>query len=132
MTLTSGGGSVPQTPGAQHRAESPSEEDHGDTLIQKTSNVYINGLPPHFPEEQLYELTAPFGPIRSVRSFTRHIGEKESGYGFVLWVHISSLFLCSFTLSSFETIDSAEKCIQSLRRFRNLHPTFSKVRVSYR
>jgi len=28
----------------------------------------------------------------------------------------------------FESVNSAEKCIQSLRRFRNLHPTFSKVR----
>lgn len=27
----------------------------------------------------------------------------------------------------FETVDAAEKCIQSLRRFRNLHPMFSKV-----
>ncbi|KAJ3761157.1 hypothetical protein EV360DRAFT_5930, partial [Lentinula raphanica] len=76
----------------------------------KSPNVYINGLPPHFPEDQLFELAAPFGEIRSVRSFTRHVGEKESGYGFVL----------------FETVDAAEKCIQSLRRFRNLHPTFSK------
>ncbi|KAJ3932355.1 MAG: hypothetical protein NXY57DRAFT_894369 [Lentinula lateritia] len=77
---------------------------------QKSPNVYINGLPSHFPEEQLFELAAPFGEIRSVRSFTRHVGEKESGYGFVL----------------FETVEAAEKCIQSLRRFRNLHPTFSK------
>lgn len=50
----------------------------------KTPNVYINGLPPHFPEDQLFELASPFGEIRSVRSFTRHVGEKESGYGFVL------------------------------------------------
>ncbi|KIK70028.1 hypothetical protein GYMLUDRAFT_67285 [Collybiopsis luxurians FD-317 M1] len=77
----------------------------------KSPNVYINGLPPHFPEDQLFELAKPFGEIRSVRSFTRHVGEKESGYGFVL----------------FETVEAAEKCIQSLRgRFRNLHPTFSK------
>ncbi|KAJ4482599.1 hypothetical protein J3R30DRAFT_3369576 [Lentinula aciculospora] len=76
----------------------------------KSPNVYINGLPPHYPEDQLFELTSPFGEIRSVRSFTRHVGEKESGYGFVL----------------FETVEAAEKCIQSLRRFRNLHPTFSK------
>ncbi|KAF8632696.1 hypothetical protein AX15_001749 [Amanita polypyramis BW_CC] len=76
----------------------------------KTPNVYINGLPPHFPEEQLYTLAAPFGPIRSVRTFTRHVKESESGYGFVL----------------FETVEAAEKCIMSLRRYRNLHPTFSK------
>ncbi|KAF8335617.1 hypothetical protein F5887DRAFT_1250778 [Amanita rubescens] len=45
----------------------------------KTPNVYINGLPPHFPEEQLYALAAPFGAIRSVRTFTRHVKESESG-----------------------------------------------------
>ncbi|KAI3615635.1 rcop c3 [Moniliophthora roreri] len=79
-------------------------------LQHKTANVYINGLPPHCPEDQLFELAAPFGAIRSVRTFTRHIGEKESGYGFVL----------------FESVESAEKCILALREFRNLHPTFSK------
>jgi RNA recognition motif-containing protein len=54
----------------------------------KTPNVYINGLPPHFPEEQLYALAAPYGPIRSVRTFTRHVKESESGYGFVLYVSL--------------------------------------------
>ncbi|KAJ7096567.1 hypothetical protein B0H15DRAFT_774060 [Mycena belliarum] len=77
---------------------------------EKTPNVYINGLPPNFPEDQLFALAAPFGAVRSVRSFTRHVGDAETGYGFVL----------------FETIASAEKCINSLRRYRNLHPTFSK------
>ncbi|KAF5380774.1 hypothetical protein D9757_007116 [Collybiopsis confluens] len=80
----------------------------------KSPNVYINGLPPHFLEERLFELAKPFGDIRSVRCFTRHVGEKESGYGFVL----------------FENVDSAEKCIESLRRYRNLHPTFSKASCS--
>lgn len=50
----------------------------------KTPNVYINGLPPHFPEDQLYALAAPFGEVRSVRTFTRHVRDSESGYGFVL------------------------------------------------
>ncbi|KAF9041505.1 hypothetical protein BJ165DRAFT_289946 [Panaeolus papilionaceus] len=76
----------------------------------KTPNVYINGLPPHFPEDQLYALAAPYGEIRSVRTFTRHVRDCESGYGFVL----------------FETIDAAERCIIALRKYRNLHPTFSK------
>ncbi|KAJ7135660.1 hypothetical protein C8R44DRAFT_869373 [Mycena epipterygia] len=78
---------------------------------EKTPNVYINGLPPNFPEDQLFALATPFGEVRSVRSFTRHVGDTETGYGFVL----------------FESISSAEKCINSLRRYRNLHPTFSKV-----
>ena len=29
----------------------------------------------------------------------------------------------------FETIEGAERCIISLRRYRNLHPTFSKVHI---
>ncbi|KAG6830221.1 hypothetical protein H0H92_001659 [Tricholoma furcatifolium] len=76
----------------------------------KTPNVYINGLPPHFPEDQLYALAAPYGPICSVRTFTRHVRDCESGYGFVLY----------------ETVQAAERCIASLRKYRNLHPTFSK------
>jgi hypothetical protein len=52
--------------------------------VQKTANVYINGLPPHFPEDQLFALAAPFGGVRSVRTFTRHVRDSESGYGFVL------------------------------------------------
>lgn len=94
-------------------AEAPSlgtESPIQDPDANLPPNVYINGLPPHFPETELYALAAPFGEVRSVRSFTRHVGERESGYGFVL----------------FSKLDSAEKCIQSLRRYRNLHPTFSK------
>ncbi|KAH9063249.1 hypothetical protein EDB87DRAFT_227660 [Lactarius vividus] len=73
-------------------------------------NVYINGLPPNFPEEQLYALTKDFGGVVSVRTFTRHVSDRPSGYGFVL----------------FDTIESAEKCIEALRRYRNLHPSFCK------
>ncbi|KAI9508240.1 hypothetical protein F5148DRAFT_1284260 [Russula earlei] len=73
-------------------------------------NVYINGLPPNFPEEQLYALTKDFGAVVSVRTFTRHVSDRPSGYGFVL----------------FEKIEGAEKCIEALRRYRNLHPSFCK------
>ncbi|KAI0064866.1 hypothetical protein BV25DRAFT_1836704 [Artomyces pyxidatus] len=79
-----------------------------DTL--RTPNVYINGLPPNFPEEQLYAMTKEFGGVISVRTFTRHVSDRPSGYGFVL----------------FETVESAEKCIDALRLYRNLHPSFSK------
>ncbi|TFY57408.1 hypothetical protein EVG20_g8562, partial [Dentipellis fragilis] len=89
-------------------------QDDETTGSFKTPNVYINGLPPNFPEENLFEMTKDFGPVVSVRTFTRHVSERpssvNSGYGFVL----------------FETIDGAEKCIESLRRYRNLHPSFSK------
>jgi hypothetical protein len=50
----------------------------------RTPNVYINGLPPHFPEDQLLAMATPFGEVRSVRTFTRHVRDSESGYGFVL------------------------------------------------
>ena len=46
--------------------------------------IYINGLPPHFLEDRLFTLTSPFGEIRSVRTFTRHVRDSENGYGFVL------------------------------------------------
>ena len=44
----------------------------------RTPNVYINGLPPNFPEEQLLAMTSPFGEVISVRTFTRHVSEKPS------------------------------------------------------
>ncbi|KAG2151169.1 uncharacterized protein EDB93DRAFT_1275926 [Suillus bovinus] len=92
----------PETP--SQRLPSASRASH------RTPNVYINGLPPHFPEQELFALTRPFGEVKSVRSFTRHVSEKPTGYGFVL----------------FSDVDSAEKCIEGLRKYRNLHPSFSK------
>ncbi|THH04357.1 hypothetical protein EW145_g5589 [Phellinidium pouzarii] len=85
-----------------------SDQDADDN--SRTPNVYINGLPPHFPDESLYVMTRDFGHVLSVRTFTRCVGEKMSGYGFVL----------------FGSIDSAERCIETLRKYRNLHPSFSK------
>ncbi|KAH9010029.1 hypothetical protein EDB84DRAFT_1147487 [Lactarius hengduanensis] len=81
-----------------------------DSSEPRIPNVYINGLPPNFPEEQLYALTKDFGGVVSVRTFTRHVSDRPSGYGFVL----------------FDAIESAEKCIEALRRYRNLHPSFCK------
>ncbi|EIN08761.1 hypothetical protein PUNSTDRAFT_133942 [Punctularia strigosozonata HHB-11173 SS5] len=80
-------------------------EDH------RTPNVYINGLPPNFAEEALYAMTKEFGTVISVRTFTRHVSDRPSGYGFVL----------------FDSNDAAECCIESLRKYRNLHPSFSKA-----
>ncbi|KIJ15388.1 hypothetical protein PAXINDRAFT_155694 [Paxillus involutus ATCC 200175] len=77
---------------------------------QRTPNVYINGLPPHFPEQELFALARSFGEVKSVRTFTRHVSEKPTGYGFVL----------------FSDVDSAERCIEGLRKYRNIHPSFSK------
>ncbi|KAI1798054.1 hypothetical protein LXA43DRAFT_6127 [Ganoderma leucocontextum] len=94
----------PAPEGAENGSTDPSNPD------SRPPNVYINGLPPNFPEEDLLAMTRPFGPVLSVRTFTRHVSDKPSGYGFVL----------------FEALASAEKCIESLRKYRNLHPSFSK------
>ncbi|KAH8993598.1 hypothetical protein EDB86DRAFT_2928747 [Lactarius hatsudake] len=93
----------PEAPGVPAVTKADSNEP-------RIPNVYINGLPPNFPEEQLYALTKDFGGVVSVRTFTRHVSDRPSGYGFVL----------------FDTIESAEKCIEALRRYRNLHPSFCK------
>lgn len=52
-------------------------------------NVYINGLPPHFGDDRLTALAAPYGKVKSVRTFTRRVRDSESGYGFVLYVSLS-------------------------------------------
>ena len=44
----------------------------------RTPNVYINGLPPNFPEDQLHAMTSEFGGVISVRTFTRHVSDKPS------------------------------------------------------
>lgn len=65
----------------------PENEENGkedDGL--KTPNIYINGLPPNFPDESLYLMCRDYGKVLSVRTFTRCVGEKMSGYGFVLYV----------------------------------------------
>ena len=67
-----------QVPFHTSHSQSASETD------EPTPNVYINGLPPNFPESDLWALAAPFGEVRSVRGFTRWVGGRASGYGFVL------------------------------------------------
>ena len=49
-----------------------------DPSEPRVPNVYINGLPPNFPEEQLYALTKDFGGVISVRTFTRHVSDRPS------------------------------------------------------
>lgn len=61
--------------------QKPAQDSNGAV---GTPNVYINGLPPHFSDESLYAMTRDFGHVLSVRTFTRCVGEKMSGYGFVL------------------------------------------------
>jgi len=63
-----------QTNAASGLALTPSAQQ--DSTIPP--NVYINGLPPNFPEEQLYNMTKEFGPVLSVRTFTRHVSERPT------------------------------------------------------
>ncbi|KAJ7488892.1 hypothetical protein FB451DRAFT_1552840 [Mycena latifolia] len=94
----------PQGPRESHPAPAVPDSEG------KTPNVYINGLPPYFREDQLLAITAQFGEVLSVRCFTRHTPRAASGYGFVL----------------FDSMAAAEKCIGTLKR-SDLHPSFSKV-----
>ena len=55
---------------------SPTPSTQSDSTIPP--NVYINGLPPNFPEEQLYNMTKEFGTVLSVRTFTRHVSERPT------------------------------------------------------
>lgn len=75
--LFSGTSAAPEDPDVQQ----PAQDLNG---VLRTPNVYINGLPPHFSDESLYAMTRDFGHVLSVRTFTRCVGEKMSGYGFVL------------------------------------------------
>ena len=57
---------------------------------QKTPNVYINGLPPHFPEEQLEALAAPFGEVKSVSlpTYRDSLSGKPKEFGFVKFMNV--------------------------------------------
>ena len=75
----------------ENKVTSDTNATHDGAEILRTPNVYINGLPPHFPDENLFLMTREFGHVLSVRTFTRCVGEKMSGYGFVLYVFRLSL-----------------------------------------
>ncbi len=65
---------------ASTRLQPAPEADENDPMDPDSHppNVYINGLPPNFPEEDLLAMTRPFGPVLSVRTFTRHVSDKPS------------------------------------------------------
>lgn len=77
-----------------------------------TTNVYINGLPLRWTDDDLYRLTRGFGAVKSVKMFTRHLEDKPSAYGFVL----------------FNCVEDAERFILALRQHTQFHPSFAKVR----
>ena len=64
--------------GAGFLASQADDVSVGSTESVSPPNVYINGLPPNFPEEQLYNMTKEFGSIISVRTFTRHVSERPT------------------------------------------------------
>ncbi|KAG8904678.1 hypothetical protein FRB99_001360, partial [Tulasnella sp. 403] len=84
-----------------------------------TTNVYINGLPPFFTHEQLSRLAAEFGRVLSCRVFHRFNQIKPSGAG----QQEGSTY--AFVL--YETIDDARRCIISLRKYSDLHPSFART-----
>ena len=81
-------------PGAQVDPERPTatKADPGEVRVP---NVYINGLPPNFPEEQLYALTKDFGGVVSVRTFTRHVSDRPS---YVYFKSMLIVFIKSFRI----------------------------------
>ncbi|KAG8803370.1 hypothetical protein FRC16_005812 [Serendipita sp. 398] len=76
-----------------------------------TTNVYINGLPLRWTDDDLYRLTRGFGAVKSVKMFTRHLEDKPSAYGFVL----------------FNCVEDAERFIVTLRQHTQFHPSFAKT-----
>ncbi|KAG8972514.1 hypothetical protein FRB90_010192, partial [Tulasnella sp. 427] len=78
-----------------------------------TTNVYINGLPPFFTHEQLTRLASEFGKVLSSRVFHRFSQIKPNGSG--------------QQQGSYETVEDASRCITSLRKYSDLHPSFART-----
>jgi hypothetical protein len=66
---------------------------------------------PIFSEEQIYALAKHFDAVVSVRTFARHISDRSSGCGLVL----------------FDSVESAESTSRVFEWYRNLHPSFCKT-----
>ncbi|KAF8547722.1 hypothetical protein OG21DRAFT_1501439 [Imleria badia] len=121
-----------------HCALSTASSTESISTSQQTPNVYINGLPPHFSEQDLFALARPFGDIKSVRTFTRHVSDKPTSV-FLVFVIIDGAIDLPFLpqglwirstfahLRRFNDVESAQRCIEGLRKCRNLHPSFSKL-----
>lgn len=118
-------------PGVQVDPEPPcgTTVSKADPSELRVPNVYINGLPPNFPEEQLYALTKDYGPVVSVRTFTRHVSDRPSyvysasppwsrsfnfplfrGYGFVLCVWPTTRFFSVFLYITSHQIRNDRGC----------------------
>ena len=62
----------------RNQLQAQPQEQPQDQENTRTPNVYINGLPPQYPESELYTLTCTYGEVKSVRTFTRHICGRAS------------------------------------------------------
>ncbi|EJT99200.1 hypothetical protein DACRYDRAFT_101364 [Dacryopinax primogenitus] len=82
----------------------PQSKPPNDPLFnpKNTTNVYVNNLPLHTPDEALFRLCSPYGKVLSVRVFHREDAPVPGSYGFVL----------------FETLEDARRCIVALHRSR--------------
>jgi hypothetical protein len=83
----------PEAPGVPAVTKSDSSE-------LRVPNVYINGLPPNFPEEQLYALTKDFGGVVSVRTFTRHVSDRPSYVSFNKSISVASIDILPFSVAT--------------------------------
>ncbi|KAH9077932.1 hypothetical protein EDB83DRAFT_2311578 [Lactarius deliciosus] len=107
----------PEAPGVPAVTKADSNEP-------RVPNVYINGLPPNFPEEQLYALTKDFGGVVSVRTFTRHVSDRPSGYGFVLCVWPTARYYSTRSRAPKNVLKPFDGIETSTRPFarQNFHP----------
>jgi hypothetical protein len=60
--------------------------------------------------------------------FTRHLEDKPSAYGFVLYVACPVMELRGSVVSRFNRLEDAERFIITLRQHTPFHPSFAKVR----
>ncbi|KZO98666.1 hypothetical protein CALVIDRAFT_562103 [Calocera viscosa TUFC12733] len=89
---------------ASGQMTTPQSKPPNDPLFnpKNTTNVYVNNLPLHTPDEALFRLCSPYGKVLSVRVFHREDAPVPGSYGFVL----------------FETLEDARRCIVALHRSR--------------
>lgn len=52
---------------------------------------------------------------------------SEGMASYCRWIYLHTLSFSLYSGKRFNDIDSAERCIDGLRKYRNLHPSFSKV-----
>ena len=84
-------------------------------------------MPLRYNDDDLYRLTRGFGAVKSVKMFTRHLEDKPSAYGFVLYVVLYMIGPKRSVVSRFNRVEDAERFIITLRQHTPFHPSFAKV-----